>query len=190
MTFATLTRVIAFPPMGNEEKTESLEDRFGRRVRMERERQGWTQMDLAKALEQQGLSLHPSAIAKIELRDVERPRAIRLDEAHAIAQVFGLSIDDMHESQDDRVRWTGNRLRTWLAGLLSVLQEGQLMADEIDALIDMTDESERAGVKELLMTDRVTALVDSSTQTASTLMSALRHPSRAVGIDWSSKPKS
>ncbi|MGX6508254.1 helix-turn-helix transcriptional regulator [Rhodococcus sp. SJ-2] len=97
--------------------TPSAEDRFGRRVRLEREARGWTQADLAKRIEVAGVSLHPSAIAKIELRDVEKPRAIRLDEAQAIADAFGLFVDEMWETEDHRIRWLDN--------LIPILEEGR-----------------------------------------------------------------
>lgn len=55
-----------------------------------------TQADVARVLEiEHGLKLHPTAIAKMEQRDVDKPRAIRLFEARAIADVFGLTVDEM-----------------------------------------------------------------------------------------------
>jgi transcriptional regulator with XRE-family HTH domain len=74
---------------------------FGQRVRAERESRGWTQADLAQRLAGEGIHLHPSAIAKIEDRAARRPRMIRLDEARALATVFGISLDQMLSSKDD-----------------------------------------------------------------------------------------
>ncbi|OKJ73340.1 hypothetical protein AMK32_36980 [Streptomyces sp. CB01883] len=55
-----------------------------------------TQADIARVLElEHELKLHATAIAKMEQRDVGRPRAIRLSEAKAIADMFGLTIDEM-----------------------------------------------------------------------------------------------
>ncbi|MET8401425.1 helix-turn-helix transcriptional regulator [Streptomyces sp900116325] len=72
------------------------EDRFGRRLRKEREDRGMTQSDVARVLEKEhSLKLHSTAIAKMEQREVDRPRAIRLSEARAIADMFGLSVDEM-----------------------------------------------------------------------------------------------
>lgn len=75
---------------------EGAEDRFGESLRYERERRGMTQADVARALrEMSGINLHPSAIAKMEQRTVEKPRSIRLEEAYGIAQVFQTTVDKM-----------------------------------------------------------------------------------------------
>lgn len=71
------------------------EHRFGRKVREQRQRLDMTQEQLAQRLTELGVNLHPSAIAKIELRDVERPRAIRLDEAVAIAKALAFDIGEV-----------------------------------------------------------------------------------------------
>ncbi|MCD7052933.1 helix-turn-helix domain-containing protein [Rhodococcus sp. BH2-1] len=77
----------------------SPESAFGQLVRRERERFGWSQAELAERLTAElaptGVKAHPTTIAKIEARDAEKPRAIRLDEAAALARIFGRSIDDM-----------------------------------------------------------------------------------------------
>jgi transcriptional regulator with XRE-family HTH domain len=76
---------------------DSAEWRFGQRVRNERERRGWTQAELAERLGRAGLQLHPSAIAKIEIREPKdgKPRAIRLNEATVIAKVLGVPLKKM-----------------------------------------------------------------------------------------------
>lgn len=51
--------------------------------------------------EREGIRLHPSAIAKMETRGAERPRTISLNEAAAIARLFGLSINEMFVASDD-----------------------------------------------------------------------------------------
>lgn len=76
------------------------EDRFGARLRYERERRNWTQAYVADRLAQEGVKLHATAIAKMEYRDTDRPRAIRLDEAAALARVFGLSLQEMTTSPE------------------------------------------------------------------------------------------
>ena len=48
------------------------------------------------------MNLHPSTIAKIELRDVTRPRTIRLDEAQTIAYILGLPLEEMARTSIDR----------------------------------------------------------------------------------------
>jgi len=76
-------------------RDETPEDRFGLRVKHEREVRGWSQADLADRLTAEGAKAYPTTIAKIETRSAERPRSIRLDEATALARIFGASIDDL-----------------------------------------------------------------------------------------------
>lgn len=71
------------------------EDVFGRQLRRLREEHGLTQADLAKLSRGRGVDLHPSAIAKIEARDAAQPRAIRLNEAVALAATLGRSVEDL-----------------------------------------------------------------------------------------------
>ncbi|MBH5141437.1 helix-turn-helix transcriptional regulator [Rhodococcus erythropolis] len=75
--------------------SEGVEDRFARRVRSEREARGLSQADLAKLLSTKGVRAHPTTVGKIESRDGDRPRSIRLDEAAAISAVFGIPLDDL-----------------------------------------------------------------------------------------------
>jgi len=89
--------------MGNHQQSwTSTEDRFGRRLRMEREQRGWTQADVATRLDRMGMKLHSTAIAKMEQRDVQRPRAIRLSEAQAIAELFNMTLDEMLSTPDSQ----------------------------------------------------------------------------------------
>jgi transcriptional regulator with XRE-family HTH domain len=69
-----------------------VETRFRKRVRNERTRRGWSQADLSKRLQDKGLQhLLPSTVAKIENGD----RAVRIDEANALADLFALSLDEL-----------------------------------------------------------------------------------------------
>ncbi|KZF15881.1 helix-turn-helix domain-containing protein [Rhodococcus sp. EPR-134] len=74
---------------------ETAEQRFGERVKWERERRKWSQADLARRVTDAGVAMHPTTITKIEARDSLRPRSIRLDEADALARVFEKSIDQL-----------------------------------------------------------------------------------------------
>jgi transcriptional regulator with XRE-family HTH domain len=65
----------------------------GQRVRAEREHRGWTQAEFAERLKGEGIFLHPSAIAKIEDRNAEQPRIVKLREAMAFAKVFDITVD-------------------------------------------------------------------------------------------------
>lgn len=78
---------------------ESTESRFGARIRVEREVKKWSQAELAQRVSALGVPMHPTTITKIESRDQDRPRSIRLDEAYALAQVFGTSIDALLGSE-------------------------------------------------------------------------------------------
>ncbi|MFG1785676.1 helix-turn-helix transcriptional regulator [Rhodococcus oryzae] len=88
--------------MGSSESAESV---FGRLVKRERERQGYSQAELAElltdALSSTGSKAYPTTIAKIEARDTDKPRAIRLDEAAALARVLGRPLGEMLEEQPD-----------------------------------------------------------------------------------------
>ncbi|XQE79551.1 helix-turn-helix domain-containing protein [Streptomyces microflavus] len=92
--------------MGNHQQPWMFaEDRFGRRMRKEREDRAMTQSDVANVLaEEHDLKLHATAIAKMEQRDVERPRTIRLSEARAIADMFGLTVDEMTSSGEGEIQ--------------------------------------------------------------------------------------
>lgn len=71
---------------------ETVEDRYGRNVRRFREERGVSQSELADRIGELGISLHPSAIAKIEARDAASPRSVRLNEAQAIADALDLDL--------------------------------------------------------------------------------------------------
>lgn len=64
-------------------------------MRMLRESKLISQAKLAAMLRDRGIELHPSAIAKMEARDAESPRAIRLNEAGAIADALGETLSSM-----------------------------------------------------------------------------------------------
>lgn len=70
--------------MGRKERTA---DYFRKRLRAERELKSWSQADMAKMLSDNGF--HATTIAKIEAGD----RTVRIDEATAIADLLGLSLD-------------------------------------------------------------------------------------------------
>jgi transcriptional regulator with XRE-family HTH domain len=75
--------------MGRRQQTE---DYFGKRVKAEREHRDWSQAQMAKLLSDNGIPMmHPTTIAKIEAGD----RAVRIDEAAGIADLFGVSLDSL-----------------------------------------------------------------------------------------------
>jgi transcriptional regulator with XRE-family HTH domain len=72
--------------MGRKERTE---DYFRKRLRSERQLRNWSQSDMAQLLSDNGTAMHSTTIAKIEAGD----RTVRIDEATAIADLFGVSLD-------------------------------------------------------------------------------------------------
>jgi transcriptional regulator with XRE-family HTH domain len=70
---------------------DSPERVFARRQRQERDRRGWRYRDLAAAVAERGIDLNYSAFAKTETSG----RAIRLDEAMAVADALGMTLSQM-----------------------------------------------------------------------------------------------
>ena len=67
-------------------------DRFRIRAAYERKERKWSQADIAKMLTAKGIdNMHHTTVAKIESGD----REIKLDEAAAMADLFGLPLDSM-----------------------------------------------------------------------------------------------
>jgi transcriptional regulator with XRE-family HTH domain len=68
------------------------DQRFGERVKDEREARGWSQADMAKMLFDKGIKpMHPTTVAKIEAG----VRSVRINEAVGIADLFGVSVDSL-----------------------------------------------------------------------------------------------
>lgn len=68
------------------------DQRFGERVKDERETRAWSQADMAKMLVDKGIKpMHPTTVAKIEAGD----RSVRINEAVGIADLFGVSVDSL-----------------------------------------------------------------------------------------------
>lgn len=161
----------------------NAEAEFGRQVRIEREARGWTQAELAKRLEAEGISLHPSAIAKIELRDTERPRAIRLDEAQALANIFGLPLDSMAQPHDQRMRSVIVKLGRFLDQLGPLLRnEGHQVVHDISDLVASIDEADRERMRAFLLEEQLEALVFGGIERVDEISRRLQHPSRAEEI--------
>jgi transcriptional regulator with XRE-family HTH domain len=72
-------------------KSKWIEDHFRKRLEDERNRQGLTQTDLANMLKPKGIHMHWTTIAKIE----KGTRSVRIDEAAAFADCFGISVDTL-----------------------------------------------------------------------------------------------
>ena len=58
---------------------------------MQREYEGWNQTEVSRRLAAYGFTMHQSTVAKLE----SGTRPIRLNEVAALAQVFGLKLDEL-----------------------------------------------------------------------------------------------
>ncbi len=74
-------------------RTSWAHDRFGKQLRAERERRGWTQAELAEKVTALniGIGMHWTTIAKVEKGD----RMVKVDEAVAFCDLFDVSLDAM-----------------------------------------------------------------------------------------------
>jgi transcriptional regulator with XRE-family HTH domain len=67
-------------------------DPFRERMTYERKQRGWSQAEVAEMLTARGVDkMHHTTVAKIEGGD----REVKLDEAAALADLYGLSLDEM-----------------------------------------------------------------------------------------------
>lgn len=107
------------------------EEHFARRIRAERQARGWTQAELAERLKEHGVDLHFTAIAKIEQPDPARQRAIRLNEAAALAQTFGVPLQHLLYSADGLVEAAQHHAR---ATANMMLTDTDHLIDSLDAL--------------------------------------------------------
>ena len=74
---------------------------FGYGLAYERKERKWSQADIAKMLTAKGIdNMHHTTVAKIESGD----REIKLDEAAAMADLFGLPLDSMMGRQAGHTR--------------------------------------------------------------------------------------
>ncbi|MEU7696664.1 helix-turn-helix transcriptional regulator [Microbispora hainanensis] len=72
-------------------QTHDIDRIVGQRVRDLRLRRGWTQQDVVVRLRSYDISLHQTAIARLEAGR----RAVGISEAVSLARVFGVSLNDL-----------------------------------------------------------------------------------------------
>lgn len=94
-----------------------------------------TQGELADRCAHFGVKLHPSAIAKMEARDVPKPRAIRLREAVAIAGSLGCGIDDLTRGPEAAMIEVSKKVEA------AVFRQGEIAraADEASRYLQMLE---------------------------------------------------
>jgi ribosome-binding protein aMBF1 (putative translation factor) len=117
------------PNMGTQ---SPVEIRFRQHVRDERDRRGWSQAGLAELLQNNGLPhILASTVAKIEAGD----RAVRIDEAHVLAELLETSVDALlgRTPLDD-----GGNLATELRLARHAATKAQLTCQEVQSSLAST----------------------------------------------------
>ena len=146
--------------------SDDVERRFRRRVKSERRLASMSQSELANAMRERGLSVHATTIAKIEDDTSGKPRAIKFEEAVAIAEILKFSLDSVltpiphHEDYEYRVaRFIGGFgvVGEELYRVVRVLEEAYSGADvdELTATLladvpDPDDESAEELIRKLM----------------------------------------
>lgn len=115
-----------------------INDHFSNTLKRERDKQEWSQAELAKRMSDKGIDMHWTTIAKVEKGE----RSVRIDEAAAFADVFGVSVDMLLGRRARPKSDLAHALRT-------ALDTGQQAAWQVSALKDML----RERVAELSETD-------------------------------------
>jgi transcriptional regulator with XRE-family HTH domain len=131
----------------------SVETRFRERVLAARKDREWSQADVSKMLRAKGIdSMYPTTVAKIESGE----RAVRIDEASALADLYGVSVDwllgrDIGPQQDlvftlQAASQTAQQAAPLVTSIERGLRErvAELRAFEFDERDAITAEYERA----------------------------------------------
>jgi transcriptional regulator with XRE-family HTH domain len=96
-------------------RTPGPDEWAAQRVRDERERNGWSQGELARRVTEAGVPMQQQAVWKIENGDP--PRKISYSEAIALCRVFDLDLDELGEAPDkyaaDTMHEAFRMLRSW-----------------------------------------------------------------------------
>jgi transcriptional regulator with XRE-family HTH domain len=117
-----------------------METHFRKRLKDERDRRGWSQEELAKRLGERGVAVHASTIAKIETN----ARAVRLDEAAAIADLFGLSLDTLlgrkavEDDQDHAINVLAEEAQRLVSDLSQIRDRLDRAYRDLEAQFDST----------------------------------------------------
>jgi transcriptional regulator with XRE-family HTH domain len=127
-------------------RQSAAETSFRERMKRERQTRDWSQADLAELLQGRGLGhIYPTTVAKIESGE----RAVRIDEATAIADLLKVSVDALLGRNVER----GSNLAYTLRSVLNIArqssQQTAAIADALgDSLVDL-DALEFNGREEL-----------------------------------------
>ena len=128
-------------------KQSAAETRFRERVQQERERRKWSRADLSKLLQRKGFEhIYASTVAKIEYGE----RAVRIDEATAIADLFEVSVDVLLGRNVERSRDLAYTLRAVQKIARQSAQQTAAIADALgDSLVDLDAFDEFNGREQL-----------------------------------------
>lgn len=110
-------------------KHKWIDDHFRKQLKDERERREWKQADLAKMLSDKGIPMDWTTVAKIE----KGVRSVRIDEAAAIADCFGISVDTL---LGRRARLRSDRVYTLTAVVDTAYRASGQLIEVISALRD------------------------------------------------------
>jgi transcriptional regulator with XRE-family HTH domain len=167
--------------MGNRKWTD---DYFRKRIKTERERRGWTQAQMAAALDSKAVgSMHWTTIAKIE----KGTRSVRIDEAAAIADLFGISVDAL---LGRRARPVADRVHILTTAADTATRSTNTILDVADAVQDRiadlspSDDDPSEGEDLIASYERVYDLLvgvnDALTNTAQMARHAIRDQTRKL----------
>jgi transcriptional regulator with XRE-family HTH domain len=104
-------------------------------MKRERKARDWSQVDLSELLQGRGLEhIYPTTVAKIESGE----RAVRIDEATAIADIFEVSVDALLGRNVERGSDLAYTLRSVLNIARQSSQQTAAIADALgDSLVDL-----------------------------------------------------
>ena len=111
------------------------ERNFREQMRRRRLGLGDSQSAFAKRVAAQGLPFHQPTVQRIE--SGERP--VRLDEAHVIAEVFGVTLDTMTQSADDErvdASIAKGRLDRFVRGLWESIEPAWIDTDDLSDFVE------------------------------------------------------
>jgi transcriptional regulator with XRE-family HTH domain len=144
-------------PRPNPTRVLGREKTLARRIRFEREGEGWTYEGLASRMAGVGCPIQPSALYKVEKGDP--PRRITVDELVALGAVFKLSLDELllpPEVVADRD--LRQRLEAWRVARAGESEASDALTDYVtahpeleDALEDLFTDEDRQALVEMTL---------------------------------------
>jgi transcriptional regulator with XRE-family HTH domain len=131
--------------MGRQKWTD---ERFGQRIRAEREARDLSQADVARKLSAAGVRpMYPTTVSKIETAE----RSVRINEAVGLADLFGMSLDNLVGRPDDStVAFALTTLCRYAGDAQRQIKRAQETAADIGDQLESVEESfDLGGVDDL-----------------------------------------